>query len=75
MAEKRKPCLVLLLKIEGKKRRTKIELFRGNQWRKSPRLFRVRVGGKWYPDLPGKNGREFMYISQFKELLFRSLKI
>jgi hypothetical protein len=85
MGEKRKPDLVILLTIPGKKS-NKVELFRSDEWPakyhylggrvSDPRnRYRIRVNGKWWPE--NKDGRGFntYYKSEVFKLLQKSIKI
>jgi hypothetical protein len=86
MAEKRKPCLILMLRSPGKRKFNKVELFRGDQWEgfdeehdfplgiPRRRLYRLRINGKWN-DLQEKGNIKWFTKWKFRDLLFRSLKI
>lgn len=78
MAEKRKACFTFLLKESGKKKFSKVELFRSDQWPKALKFwgrnrFRIRVNGKWYDKKPGHKGPAFLYKTQIRDLLWRSI--
>jgi hypothetical protein len=88
MAEKRKPCLILMLRVPGKKggkKWNKVELFCGDQWEgfvedlgmplrpARDRLYRLRTNGKWNDKINPKNKKWFTKW-QFRDLLFRSLR-
>lgn len=71
MSEIRKPFLTILLKREGKRTFTKIELFRAELWDPTEkRKIRIRHQGKWF-DANGK----FIYKTQFMNILSKSLPI
>lgn len=87
MGEKRKPAMVVLLKIPGKKSwgsSKKIELSHASLWGKQPRWrrreeylswrYRLRVNGKWWDGWEQKTGSPFVTIYEFRDLLFRTLK-
>jgi hypothetical protein len=86
MAEKRKPCAVFLLRIEGIKlkdpkkimKSQKIELFDSSLWGKSngirgARKFRMRVNGKWF------NGKrsDMLFLDKWnvRDLIWRSIHL
>lgn len=77
MSEIRKPYLTFLLRYDGKKKSTKLELFDAFLWNKSFGVFRgkryrMRVNGKWFqtPD-----GKKFFYKYEIRDIFWRSLKI
>jgi hypothetical protein len=86
MAEKRKPCAVFLLRIEGivskdpkKMKAQKIELFDASLWGKSnkprgARRFRMRVNGKWFN---GGQRRDMLFLDkwQVRDLIWRSIHL
>lgn len=72
MSEKRKPDLVIVAVIPGKRRRYRVELFRASLWPRRfglhcQRRYRVRVQGKWW-----EGGQCFTW-SQVSSLLRKSL--
>lgn len=90
MAEKRKPCLIIMLrfpgKVEPKRKWHKLELFRGTEWdgfsdkllmplgTPKHRLFRLRINGQWN-DTRAKGNVKWFTKWSFRDLLFRSLNI
>ncbi len=74
MSEKRKPTLIMLLRIPGKKTR-KIEIFNASDFRHKQFdavRYRIRVNGKWY----GEKGKRktLMSIWEFRDILWQSVK-
>lgn len=88
MADKRKPVLVLLLRIPGTKRKHKIELFDGylfscRGWFTDPdtrrylsanRRYRIRVDGRWVGAKGKGKGVKLFTWYEFRDLLWRSIK-
>lgn len=79
MGERRRPIMTILLKKQGKKT-NKVELFKATDfvtlgcigYNKNPEnCYRLRVNGKWFP----KGEKRFLWKSEIRNLLFRSLKI
>jgi len=82
MGEKRKPSCERLFKKDGK-RLAKIELFDMKLWKdhnwwslgcSDANRYRLRVNGKWNDRVPEKTIK-YMTKWEFRDLLFRSLKI
>lgn len=83
MGEKRKPCFEMLLKKDGK-RMAKLELFdsdlwkdggeKGWRWGTRAKRYRLRVNGKWN-DKANKKNQKYFTKWQFRDLLWRSIKI
>ena len=88
MAEKRKPCLIIMLRIPSNGepgKWQKLELFKGDQWKgfsdklempliPKHRLFRLRVNGAWN-DTRKKGNIKWFTKWTFRDLLFRSIGI
>lgn len=88
MGEKRQPEYILMLRIPGKSRGQKIEMFHETQWPNRPRgamygyeqlgdftgigKWRVRVNGRWFP--AGK-GLTFFTKTEVKEMVFRNIGV
>lgn len=84
MADKREPCLILLLGIPGKPKRIKIELFNAwlwpDEWKrqgyyrtKTGGRYRVRVKGKWFVN--PNNQFVFLTKTEAKNIIFKSIKL
>lgn len=84
MAEKRKPCYVILLTKIGKesqRRTAKVEFYRRDLWgskkpggRSDPaNMYRLRVNGKWF-NTP-KGDRQYFYKTEIMRLLANSIKL
>ncbi len=68
MSEIRKPCLIILLKKDGKCKYKKIELFEASLWDiKEKRRYRIRYDGKWFD-----KGKLF-YKTEFMNVLAKSI--
>lgn len=79
MAEKRKPTITILLKIEGKTKSTKLELFDQRLWGDGSfggaKRYRIRLNGAWFDKKKGFVGNKYFTKWTFRDLFFRSLKI
>jgi len=78
MAEYRKPTISLLLKKEGKKKQSKVELFKRELFTQEPmpsrhvkQKYRLRVNGVWYP----KGEKRYFASWEIKEMFWDSLSI
>ena len=72
MAEKRTADIVLLLKIQGKRRSNKLEMFNMKQWEPNNHMgnkFRLRLNGKWFP----KDKKIFFTKTEIKEMVFKDM--
>lgn len=82
MSEKRKPDLTIVLKKPGK-RAHKLELFLASKFGQHPwmtsgswgRRYRIRTNGKWFDKTEGYKGKKFFTKWEFRDLLFKSLKM
>lgn len=82
MSDKRKPELIILIRKPGKKS-MKLELFFASKW-KQPfwmnsgswgNRYRIRFNGKWFDKIDGYVGKKFFTKWEFRDLLFKSLKM
>lgn len=73
MAEKRKPCYTLLLRMLGKKKCNKVEIFSGSNWGQSRNVYRLRVNGKWHRNKEG--AIPFFYKTEIRHMVFASIRI
>ncbi len=82
MSEVRKPLFTFLLKYQAKGRitRNRIELFEATEFgykrkgKSQAMKYRLRVNGKWF-NKKNQTSRDynFLYKSEFRDLLFRSI--
>lgn len=78
MAEKRKPEITILLRKTGKKKHSKLELFKRElftdermPYRHVSQKYRLRVNGVWYP----KGEKRYYAGWEIKDLFWRSIKV
>ena len=80
MSDIRKPSFIFLLRFQGKRKSSKVEVFNAKLWddglwkkrhgTKTDR-YRIRVKGKWFND---KNGNPIFYSkTEIRDLLWRSI--
>lgn len=73
MAEKRKADYVFLLKSSGKKKFNKVEVFCAEQWEGNRKMYRLRINGKWLDKKKDYKGKKYLYRTEIRDLLWRSI--
>lgn len=72
MAEKRKADYVMLLKSSSKRKFNKVEIFCAEQWGGNPKMFRLRVNGRWH-DVKNPEAPKYYYKTHIRDLVWQAV--